>query len=226
MPGASGIDVIERTRFLNVGFDHSPVNIKSIFISDQVGITDSVNRTYAGTRAITDVVGSTDTQQYQGAGLVTISLADAVGITDFMEAIQNLFVPTLAFISIAELMPVDRTDWMILWPLRIITYVKQGTSAVFRVEIADENGNLITPVSMEWTLSDDAGNIINGRQDVGIGPAAVVDVVLEGADTAPVVPFDNLRRVLTVHATYDSTLATGLEVVGDYTFEIVRTVAP
>ena len=226
MPDASGIDVIERTRFLGVGFDKSPVNVKSIILADQVGITDSLSRTYAGTRAITDVVGSTDTQQYQGAGLVTISLADAVGITDFMEAIKNAFVPTLAFISITELMPVDRTDWSILWPPRILTYVKQGASAVFRVEIADENGNLITPATMEWTLSDDQGNVINGRQDVGIGPAAIVDVVLEGADTEPVVPFDNLRRVLTVHATYDSTLGSGLEVVGDYVFEIVRTVAP
>ena len=225
MPDASGLDVVERTRWLNFGFDHSPVNIKSIILSDLVGITDVLGRVYTGNRSITDVSGSTDTQQYNGGGLTVISIADAVGITDFMEAIQNIFVPQLAYMSICELQPVDRTAWTILWPLRVLTYVKQGSTAVFRVQIEDENGNPITPATMVWTLSDDEGNIINAREDVGIGPGAIVEVVLGDADTQPVVPFGTLRRVLTVRATYDSTLGTGLEIVGDYTFELVRTVA-
>lgn len=59
----------------------------------------------------------------------------------------------------------------------------------------------ITPTSIMWTLINEHGAVINGRQDVIISlPAASVEIVVFGDD---ILFADGAKRIITVKALYD-----------------------
>ena len=68
------------------------------------------------------------------------------------------------------------------------------------VSFADDDG-AFTPNSITWNWSDQAGNIINTREDVSITPDTIVIIVV-GADDLLV--SDGYDRLLTVRYVYDS----------------------
>jgi len=66
----------------------------------------------------------------------------------------------------------------------------------------DSAGAAVIPSAITWTLTDRSGTVVNGRDAVAIGsPAASVDIVLSGDDTAYEL---GAWRILTVEATYSS----------------------
>ncbi len=101
----------------------------------------------------------------------------------------------------------------------ITDYANAYGSKAFLCQCEDENGNPVTPLTFRWTLSDDQGNVINGRQDVSASPASPVVVVLSGDDLG-LLPFDDYVRVLNMFWTYDSTYGPNMSGAGVYLFGI------
>lgn len=84
---------------------------------------------------------------------------------------------------------------------------EKGTAKA-TVTFTDETGASVTPTAVTWTLTDTSGNVINSRLDVTATPGATVTFALSGNDLA--VTGNDVRRVLLVEWTYNSTLGTGL----------------
>lgn len=83
---------------------------------------------------------------------------------------------------------------------------------VYTVKCAfeDENGLPTVPDSIAWTLTNDQGAVINGRQAVSVPvPAASIDIVLAGLDLDYA---DGPARIVLIEAIYDSSLKDDLPI--------------
>ena len=91
-------------------------------------------------------------------------------------------------------------------PLFLKKSAKEGSSYIVNIVIKDEEGNLVTPNNLYWTLTDFAGNIVNNRKDVKITSlSSSVNIPLTGND----LPAKNI--VFTVKGKYDSTYGNDLD---------------
>lgn len=80
---------------------------------------------------------------------------------------------------------------------------EEGTYIV-TIDFVDEAGDPQVPnAGLNWTLVDDAGNVINSRTGVSISPASSVAVVLSGDDLA-LAGSEAEERHLVVQGTYNS----------------------
>lgn len=76
--------------------------------------------------------------------------------------------------------------------------------------------------TMKWTLTNEAGNVINEREDVVVvDPGSEETIVLSGDDLAIISDTDDGKRLFTVEATYDSTLGNDLPLNGEANFTVV-----
>jgi hypothetical protein len=100
--------------------------------------------------------------------------------------------------------------------------IEEGTYAL-TATFTDEDGSEVTPNVITWTLTDLKGNVINARQDVAVGsPASSVTIVLKGDDLSLDTDEVGLgQRVLTVEATYDSSLGSNLPLKDVAFFNVV-----
>lgn len=85
--------------------------------------------------------------------------------------------------------------------------VNDQSTAVVTCSFCDGNGEAITPTSVNWTLLDFFGKVINSRQSVSITPSSSVSIVLSGDDLKY---SDGKNRYLIIEALYNSTLANNL----------------
>jgi hypothetical protein len=59
-------------------------------------------------------------------------------------------------------------------------FALEESTAIFQATPLDENGSSVVGSGFAWTLSDDDGNVINGRQGVAIaGSGSSVVVILD-----------------------------------------------
>lgn len=108
-------------------------------------------------------------------------------------------------------------------PTSITTRAVDQSTYVVNCAFKDENGAAVTPDSITWKLTDDAGNVINGRSAVAVAaPAASIDIVLSAGDLDY---SDGAARVLTVLAVYDSTLGSNLPLKDSVRFMVSDLVA-
>ena len=87
---------------------------------------------------------------------------------------------------------------------RLGTY---GIELVFK----DETNSLMTPDSVQWTLTDRDGDVINDREDIVIDEgdlASTMVIVLSGNDLADHPSGEG--RILFVESTFTSSLGSGL----------------
>lgn len=96
--------------------------------------------------------------------------------------------------------------------------VEKSTYAI-SVSFFDENGVAVTPKSVLWTLTDLAGMVVNGREQVVAVPALAVDIVLSGNDLA-LGTDTKQQRLVVIEATYDSTLGNDLPLNESIVFPI------
>jgi len=103
------------------------------------------------------------------------------------------------------------------------TGIEKSTFAA-TVAFTDSAGSSVTPDSISWTLTNDAGTVINSREDVAIGtPAASVDITLSGDDLQMLAGEGRTAfRYLTVDAGYDGDLADNLPFKNACEFELFR----
>lgn len=96
---------------------------------------------------------------------------------------------------------------------------------VVAVSFYDEDGDAAVPSAIHWSLKNADGEIINSRSGVAVAvPAAAINIVLSGNDLAlESADAESEVRYLVVTATYNSTLGTGLPLVGVYEFRVLQT---
>lgn len=104
---------------------------------------------------------------------------------------------------------------------RITLYVDQWSSATFTAAFT-LRGVPLVPNTLRWSLTDDLGQVVNGRRDVPILPAASVAITLSGADLSTLEPFDNLTRLLTIQGKYSSIDGADLTLAAEYRFGLNR----
>lgn len=96
------------------------------------------------------------------------------------------------------------------------THATEDSSYVVTVNFEDEDGDPVTPDSIDWTLrDDDTGSVVNSREDVAVAvPASTIYIVLYGDDLEPLT-LDSKKLLLTVSAVYDSALQNDLPLVAE-----------
>ena len=95
---------------------------------------------------------------------------------------------------------------------------------VVNCSFKDEDAAPVIPNVITWTLTNDAGTVINGRTGVVIAvPAASVDILLSGDDLDYA---DGPARILVIDGTYDSPLGTDLPIRESVRFLIEDLVGP
>lgn len=85
---------------------------------------------------------------------------------------------------------------------------EKGTAKVTVASFKDESDTAVTPTAITWTLTDRLGNVINSRSAVTVTPATSVSFLLTGNDLA--IGDNGRQRTITIAATYNSTLGSGL----------------
>lgn len=109
-------------------------------------------------------------------------------------------------------------------PTVLTAQAVEQSSFVLEATFYDEEGNLATPSSLTWTLTDSFGTVINGRENVPItATGGIATVTLHGDDLALPHKARN-RRVLAFSGTYASSLGT-LEIKDFAEFTIVDIVS-
>ena len=92
-------------------------------------------------------------------------------------------------------------------PTTIDTRAVEKGSFVITASFTDENGDAVTPKTVEWTLVDaETEEIVNSREQVSATPAASVDILLQGDDLAILHGQRKELRELIVEWTYDGSL--------------------
>jgi hypothetical protein len=80
---------------------------------------------------------------------------------------------------------------------------ERGTYLITAV-LTDEAGQPAVPTSLSWTLTNDAGTVVNGRLNVPIEPTdSTVEILLFGEDLATP-GRKNAARVVTLKGFYNS----------------------
>jgi len=104
----------------------------------------------------------------------------------------------------------------------LTTTAEEESTYVITAAFEDEDGDAVTPDSITWSLTDNDGSIINGREDVSIAvPAASNDIVLSGDDLAiQSSESGTARRWLILEAVYDSDIGANLPLKDDAVFVI------
>lgn len=91
------------------------------------------------------------------------------------------------------------------------------SSYVVTVSFEDEDGDPVTPLSAEWTLTNELGVVINTRDGEEITPlAASVEIVLGGADLAW---SDGQERFLVIEAKYNG-VVNNMDLTGQASFTL------
>lgn len=80
------------------------------------------------------------------------------------------------------------------------------TSVVVLFSVRDTANAVVTPLTAKWSLYDEDGLIVNGRENVAITPATEMSIVLSGDD----LPYELSNNQLTVliETTYSSSYGT------------------
>lgn len=105
----------------------------------------------------------------------------------------------------------------------LVEVVDQSTK-IIPITFKDENDVAITPLtgSVTWTLYNEKGTIINGREDEPETSALTVYVVLTGDDLKH---SEGSRRIVVAKARYNSTLGNNLRIVNMASFNIRSLIA-
>lgn len=77
--------------------------------------------------------------------------------------------------------------------------------SVYRVPVTvfDLDGNAVVPNSLTWTLTDNAGNVINNRAAVSVpSPGSPENIILSGGDLDVSETASKVERVLLIEAVY------------------------
>jgi hypothetical protein len=92
--------------------------------------------------------------------------------------------------------------------MKILDPVLDKGTIIIPVAFLDEDNVAMIPVSITWTLRDEDGDIVNGRDAVVVTPASTINIVLSNADLVYEAPTS--QRILRVDAIYNGAYGNGL----------------
>ena len=102
--------------------------------------------------------------------------------------------------------------------------INEQEDATFTVEVKDEDGIVVTPTALIWTLTDEWGSVVNDKADENAQTIAALSLVdLDPTDTivqAAERRKQHVTRKLLVTATYNSNYGVGRKKKKEYSFEI------
>jgi len=101
----------------------------------------------------------------------------------------------------------------------LTTNAKEEGAYTITATYTDEDGDAMTPNSVNWKLTDTAGNVINSRSAETETPGTSNDITLSGDDLAVTYRGD-VKRILTIWGTYDSSYGTDLKYSDEVGFNI------
>lgn len=102
----------------------------------------------------------------------------------------------------------------------LVEKAKEKSSYVVTCTFSDENGTSVVPVSVNWSLRDSNGAIVNNRSSVSVTPATTISVLLSGNDLV-FTPITKNIRYFTIEAIYNSVdLGNSLPLNDECSFEI------
>ncbi len=104
-----------------------------------------------------------------------------------------------------------------------VTAAEKGVLIV-DLTVRDEDGDLVTPTTLTWTLTDSLGVVVNSRSAVSLTPASTASIVLQGDDLALSDSYYDTTRRLLIEGTYSSTIDgtsyTDLPLKQEFSFDI------
>ena len=110
-------------------------------------------------------------------------------------------------------------------PIRLALDAVEKSTFVIEASFTDADGTPVAPSAASWTLSDSAGAIVNARHQISFSPLGEsVKAVLSGADLALAGDSDDCQRLITIEATYSSTLGSNLPLKEEALFRIQKLV--
>ena len=106
-------------------------------------------------------------------------------------------------------------------PTELTTNGTEEGTYIITASFTDEDDNAVVPNSINWSLYDSTGNIVNGRNNVPVPvPASTITIVLQGDDLA-IIGTDG-RRVLRIDYDYDSAAGSGLPGKKEVEFDVTN----
>ena len=107
-------------------------------------------------------------------------------------------------------------------PVLLSVHATEKSTYIVTITFTEENGAVVIPDTIKWTLTDLYNTTINSLEDVIIAvPAASNDVLLKGDDLQILGSGDDGARVFTVEATYTSlTFGANLPLNGSARFSV------
>lgn len=88
-----------------------------------------------------------------------------------------------------------------------------------RMSVLSSNSITIIPSSASWTLLDDNGEVVNGKDSIPISPSSRMTVVLSGADLILNGDYPERRRLI-IEGTYDGAYGSNLPFRKELIFHI------
>lgn len=67
-------------------------------------------------------------------------------------------------------------------PTKLTTDANEESTYVINVAFTDEDGTAVVPDSVEWSLHDEDGDVINSKSAQSETPASNIDITLSGDD--------------------------------------------
>lgn len=113
-------------------------------------------------------------------------------------------------------------------PVKLTTKANERSTYVATVTFTDEDGTVVTPNAgtTTWTLTDNAGNVINGRLAVAIASASSIKIVMTNLDLAVGNGLNGTERRLLVEWVYNSSIGSNLPGKEEFVFDIHDFVKP
>lgn len=106
----------------------------------------------------------------------------------------------------------------------LTTAAVEKSTFVVIATFTDEDGDLIQPKTLKWTLTNSQGTVINSRENVEVSsPSSEQNIVLSGKDLK-MESQSSLKedRYLIVQGTYDSTYGTDLPLKASCWFKVTN----
>jgi hypothetical protein len=98
--------------------------------------------------------------------------------------------------------------------------MEEGTYILY-VFCTDEDGTIVMPNTIKWSLRDNAGNIVNSRSAVSAITSLNTRIVLSGNDLT-YTKYTGTFRVFTLEGTYTSDAGEDLPVTQEYIIPITN----
>ncbi len=102
--------------------------------------------------------------------------------------------------------------------------INEQEDATFTVEVKDEDGLVVTPTALTWTLTDEWGEVVNDKADqdastladLSLVDLAPTDTIVQTAERKK----QHVPRKILFTATYNSNYGIGRQKKKEHSFEI------